>query len=77
MKKKRTAKPLASESASKERLAKAAQQIVNIGLAGAILESVAEFLTMGRGGSPLKKVIVDAEARLRERQWRKRIEAIL
>jgi len=58
-------------------LAGAAKQLLDLSLAGAVLESVAEFLALGRSGSSLKKVIEHAERRLQEQAWRKQIEDML
>jgi hypothetical protein len=58
-------------------LAGAAKQLLDLSLAGAVLESVAEFLVSGRSGSSLKKVIEHAERRLQEQAWRKRIAGML
>ena len=48
-----------STKLSKEQVAEAARQIVGVALAGAILESVAQFLAEGRASSP------------QEQAWRK------
>ena len=62
---------------SKEQLAGAAMQLLHIGMSGAILESVAQFLVEGRAGSSLKTVIEDAERRLNQQAWRKQLEGML
>ena len=76
MKKTKTAK-LSKTKPSKEQLAEAARRIIGVALAGAILESVSEFLATGRAASPLKAVIENAERRLQEQAWRKQIEGML
>jgi hypothetical protein len=65
MKKTRAKKP------SKEEVAAVVKQLLDVGFAGAILESVAEFVATGHSDSPLRAVIMDAEKRLLKEVWRK------
>jgi hypothetical protein len=77
--KKTKAKPSASKSqvSFEQAKKKMVGQLLDLSLAGAILESVAEFLATGRDRSPLRMVVWDAQRRLQQQVWRKHLEAML
>ena len=62
---------------SKEQLAGAARQILDVSLAGTILKSVAEFLARDLAKTPLSIVIAHAENHLQQQAWRKQIAEML
>ena len=56
---------------------RAARELLNVQMSGAILRSVAEHIAAGKTGTPLRNVLIDAEEICRQAAWREQIKAIV